>query len=165
MKLTIKHVGNRAYQVREKNLGLVELSNGETYEGEFDDGEAKAIAANKDMFKVSGYVEPDATKSDKVGEARIAELEQQVADLTTENAALREQVAKFDADGNGKTGGSASTNSQPVTLTDAVNSLDDKNDAHWTEGGKPDLKVLSGLTKTEVKRADVDAIARVRKTA
>lgn len=44
------------------------------------------------------------------------------------------------------------------TLEEALNSLDPEDEAHWTKGGLPNLKVLSELTGTTVTRADIDAI-------
>lgn len=77
---------------------------------------------------------------------------------------LKAQVAKFDGDGNGSTGGSGKSG-EPMTLADAVKSLDDKNDAHWIGSGKPNLDVLGGLTKSTPTRAEVDALGRVRKVS
>lgn len=197
-KLKVKNLLGRPYQVRAA-IGLVELSPGEEWEGEFEDGEATALNGNE-SFEVSGYTEPkggtssqssgkDADVDDlrrfkssvgpiaarlKIGDAAqftdrviaaLDEKDERISTLEAENAAMREQIAKFDGNGDGNIGGSTSTNSQPMTLTAAVNSLDDKDDAHWTEGGKPDLKVLAGLTGGDVKRADVDAIGRQRKTS
>lgn len=55
----------------------------------------------------------------------------------------------------------------PMTLLQAVQSLDDKNEAHWTNGGKPDLDTLKTLTGGDLTRAEVDALVppRTRKTA
>lgn len=84
------------------------------------------------------------------------EVEDKVADLI-------DQVAAFDGDGDGKTGGS--TGNEKLSLADAVASLDDANDAHWIQSGKPALEVLSDLTGSNVLRADADAIGRMRKVS
>jgi hypothetical protein len=87
-----------------------------------------------------------------------------IVSLMAENTDLKAQIAKFDADGDGKTGGSKSTTA-PVTLTQAIAALDDANDAHWIQSGKPDLAHLKEVTGGEVTRAEVDALNRIRKTA
>lgn len=45
-----------------------------------------------------------------------------------------------------------------MTLTEAVASLDDANDDHWTKGGAPSIDVLKHLTGADVTRAEVDAL-------
>jgi hypothetical protein len=90
------------------------------------------------------------------------EIKDKVAAIIAENAAL-----KSPSTGNaGGPGASGPAGAKP-TLAEAVTSLDDANDAHWTDGGKPDLETLKELTGAPVKRADVDALtpARVRKVS
>lgn len=56
-----------------------------------------------------------------------------------------------------------SQQTQTVSLQDAVADLDNANDEHWTQGGKPSLEHLAKVTGGEVKRADVDALGVERK--
>lgn len=62
-----------------------------------------------------------------------------------------------------------STNDQPTDLAAAVALLDDANDDHWTQAGKPDIAALKALTGGDVTRAQVDALPtqreRVKPTA
>lgn len=114
----------------------------------------RAVAAESELAKLRAGLhdlallfDPERSPDDAI------DLEAIGADIRD----LKEQVAKFDPDGNGRTGGGAGDDAK-LSLPDAIASLDDKNDAHWTQGGLPDLDVLKGLTgNADLKRADVTA--------
>lgn len=76
-------------------------------------------------------------------------------DILATIAKLKSGNANANANANSHTGGK-------LTLEKAIASLDDKNEAHWTDAGKPDLDTLKSLTGDDVRRADVDALVPPR---
>jgi hypothetical protein len=107
MKLSIKNITKAPYGAR-TTTGVVMVEPGAVYEGEFEDAEAENIKANKSVFQTGSKLKADAAESTD------ADLEQQVADLTAENKALKAELAKFDHDGNGGAGGSPAKPAEPV---------------------------------------------------
>ena len=150
--MKIKNVSNSPYGARTKS-GVVVVQPGQVYEGDFETAEADNIKANKAVFEVGDSVVAETSKGANGSAQRIAALEKQVADLTAERDNLAAKLAV------------AESSSGKLSLADAVASLDDANNDHWTDGGKPDLKALAALTGGAVTRADVDALspARMRK--
>ena len=54
----------------------------------------------------------------------------------------------------------------PLSLADAIKTLDSDNDSHWTADGLPAMAYLEGLVQsTAITRADVDAFAVTRNPA
>lgn len=187
MKLTFKNISENAYGVNALR-GTLQMAPGETATEEFAPGEARAIKNNHAVFEIiDGYDESelatdypggsltkDAGERDENGDtkemaqmrrmfdtsyAQLGEknavLVRDLAAITAERDDLKNKLANVGGPGTGK-----------MSLADAVASLDNKNDAHWTEGGKPDLDTLKGLTGNDsLKRADVDAVGIERKKA
>ena len=89
------------------------------------------------------------------GETFTADFDDGEAKNILANSAVFQEV---------KSASPAKVDEPAVSLSDAVNALDHKDDTHWTQGGKPNLEHLAKVTGSEVKRADVDALNVVRKT-
>lgn len=153
VKLKIKNISQSPYGAR-TTTGVKMVPPGQVLEDEFEHFEADNIKANKAVFDVGDNVVAETSKGTNGSAKRIAALERENEQLKAHIVELTEKLAVAES-GAGK-----------LSLADAVAALDDNNDDHWTDGGKPDLKALAGLTGGSVSRADVDALspARVRKT-
>lgn len=169
---------------------VVTLAPNETWEGEFSDNEAKALTMNA-SFAVKGYAAPaDQPKTDVAGdvaqvtkerdEARSALVDianlfgtPDVDELNVKAAVQRliedsRDVVVDVGAGNEltpSTGGRKPNETDAdvgVDLAAAVALLDDTNDDHWTQAGKPDIAALKSLTGGDVTRAQVDALPTQR---
>lgn len=174
-KLTITNVYDQPYGANTVS-GTVHLAVGETKTLEFSEAEAKGIRGNPKVFKIGGEDGLNTTKISaedqramadakalmsnlapiayKLGANTPEELAPAIEKLIAENERLTAELAA-----------KAGQSDAKPTLAEAVASLDDKNDAHWIQSGKPNLDALKDATGGEVSRADVDAIGRVRSTA
>lgn len=150
VKLKIKNITGSPYGAR-TTTGVKMVPPGQVLEDEFEHGEADNIKANKDVFETGDNVVAETSRGANGSGQRIAALERQLTEKDAEIAALTAKLAEY----------------IKPTLAQAVASLDDKNDDHWTDGGKPDLKAIAGLVGGTVARADVDALdpPRVRATS
>lgn len=95
----------------------------------------------------------------------MASLARENAELTIAMANMQEQIAKLtESMGTHQTG---TMTVEPVLppmdkqikeqVAEAVNLLEDSNDAHWTTKGEPKLDELKSITGLELSRADVDS--------
>lgn len=164
MKLKFRNKSAGAYGVNALR-GTLDIAPDETATEEFTYGEALAIKNNHDVFEIlEGWDESEAPKaSEGEGEsaAIIADLRKRLATAEADNKTLR---AENDTLKTG--GGSGNGNETKPTLAEAVASLDNANDEHWTEAGKPSLDVLKKITgNNDLKRAEVDALNIERKQA
>jgi hypothetical protein len=155
---------------------------------DFNAGEARNIAGNTAVFDVEGYDAEAAEAEIRSAGASVQQQAQPAGDPDAEKArddarnklhaiaklfdpeappeavdtmdleslvrGVQEQVAAFDPDGDGNTGGSK----KKPTLAEAVASLDNANDEHWTQGGTPKLAYLKSLTGEDVTTADLAAL-------
>ena len=152
------------------NTGSVVIEPGQSFTGEFSDGEASNLRGNTAVFEVTEhgddgapvrgnvYSDPDGGKARERAASVLAVFEPLAVRMlatTPEDLADKLNAALDELDElKAKAGGDTKT----MTLTEAVASLDDKNEAHWTDAGKPDLDTLKQLTGGDVKRAEVDAL-------
>ena len=56
-------------------------------------------------------------------------------------------------------GGNGGGGDTPLTIQEAIMLLDPADDAHWTNAGKPDCRVLTELTGSQVTKAELAEIA------
>ena len=76
-----------------------------------------------------------------------------------EKATPQKGKSKDDSESGGEGEGAAGGEGEPMTLEAAIKALNPEDDAHWTQGGQPDLNVLKELTGKAVKRKEVEEIA------
>lgn len=76
-----------------------------------------------------------------------------------EKPATEKKTGKDESESGGEGGGNEGGASEPLTLEAAIKALNPADDAHWTQGGQPDLNVLKELTGKAVKRKEVEEIA------
>lgn len=74
-------------------------------------------------------------------------------------AAPQKEKSKDDSESGGEGEGGEGGEGEPLTLEAAIKALNPEDDAHWTQGGQPDLNVLKELTGKAVKRKEVEEIA------
>lgn len=186
MKLKVTNISEREFGANAMR-GTIMVKPGQTIEEEFSDNEAIGINGDTAIFKVEGFdiakieksalVAKDAGERDKNGDTEeMAQMRQRfdvsystlqtenknlrsdVAALTTERDALKGELATALANAGGK--------SEPMSLKDAVASLDNANETHWIGSGKPSLEHLKHLTGNDaLTRSEVDAFDVVRKPA
>lgn len=175
--------------------GIVSIAPGDFYEGEFTDNEAIGLNAMPTTFKVEGFTQPEPqaetappdkdtgkrdlnndteemaamrAKFDRSYEALGKERDKLAADLatvTTERDGLKSELSAA-LEKLQTTGGGDTTKAEPLTLDQAIDQLDDANDAHWTQAGKPSLEHLQHVTQNaNLKRADIDALNITRAKA
>lgn len=188
MKLTVTNKTGGVYGVNALVDGVprvVDLKDGETWEGEFDDNEAKALNG-RTGWEVKGYSEPKGGQQSNDVAGDVAQITQERDDA---KAKLQDIINLFDSDEvdelNVKSAverliQDAATKPAETTNDEAFNSplndgktdlaaavalLDDKNDDHWTDAGKPSIEALKGLTGGNVTRAQVDALPTQRERA
>lgn len=107
-----------------------------------------------------------ATNFVKNGYAKFTETDSKEPDdaaakkKAADDEAEAKKKAEADAANTGKEGDAgAGGGEKKPTLEEALKRLDPKDETHWTKGGKPNLTVLTELTGSVVKRADVDDVA------
>jgi len=76
-----------------------------------------------------------------------------------EKAAPQKDDGAGGKDADDDSGDGEGAGGDPLSLEDAIKSLNPDDDAHWTQGGQPDLNVLKELTGKAVKRKEVEEIA------
>lgn len=153
------------------------VAGGEFLESDnFTEAEVKFYKGHPEAFDVDGAgVKEGATDAAELAKGNEARATlsaiialfgtDEVDELNVKAAVERliQDAAKFDHDGNGSAGGSMPGSSQPMTLAEAVASLDDANDDHWTQAGHPDIATLKTLTGGDVTRAQVDQLPAEQK--
>lgn len=140
--------------------GPVSIGPGEQLKDlEFNDGEAKNLNGNTKVFTVEGY-QDRATDApgDEAGSGYA--LDQIAAALGTDKNGIMDAIAALKAKAEGK---ASSENNKPMTLAEAIKSLDDKADGDWIGSGQPNLERLKSLTGGPVTRADIDALPEAQR--
>lgn len=81
MKLKVTNKFGQPYGIN-PIMGSRVLAHGDSFEGEFSEGEARNIANNKNVFDVEGYVEPEPGQAEPTTQRRGAD------DMASRNADL-----------------------------------------------------------------------------
>lgn len=146
---TIKNKSEAQRGIYDQSGELIWLNAGETREDINLDGAGLIEARGSGFFAFDeDALQADALDELAVARARISELEVEVTDL-------RDQLAAFDHDGDGKAGGSKPGPATAEEIVSAVNLLDGKNDDHWTSAGLPAVDAIAELTGKTVTRAGI----------
>lgn len=114
---------------------------------------AERLHANRETFVETVTTELDA--GDKA-RATLADIVALFGSDEVDEMNVKAAVERLIQDA-GKTPEPA-TETEPMTLADAIKALDDANDDHWTQAGHPDISTLKQLTGGDVTRAQVDQL-------
>lgn len=148
---------------------------------DFTEGELKFYGAHPEQFEVSGKAVEGGTDqvelekgraasatlagivslfgTDEVDELNVkSAVERLIQETKAKNTAPVIAASKPETVDTGKVG-------SDTDLAEAVALLDDANDDHWTQAGKPDISALKALVGGDVTRAQVDALPVQRERA
>lgn len=95
----------------------------------------------------------------RFSDAQLAQLKADpylAVSLVVDKESAAAQSASVQAASGGDTSGAVVTDKDALTLTEAILTLDVSNPDHFTQGGKPELKVLSKLMGRNVPGAERD---------
>lgn len=149
----IKNNSQNPRAIIDKTGSVKLLPVGGTIDVDLNEGDLAALKLDKNLA-FDGKVKDDAAPAKDGSAEKLAEIVKLFDDpaVTVDNVVQAVAELLSGDDGGG------------VTLEEALTGLDNANDAHWTQAGKPSLEHLQQVTgNADLKRADVDALNVTRK--
>lgn len=148
----IKNNSQNPRAIIDKTGSVKMLPVGGTIDVDLNDGDLAALKLDKNL-SFDGKAKDDAPATDGSSD-KLAEIVKLFDDpaVTVDNVVQSVAELLLDKDDGG------------VALEEALAGLDNANDAHWTQAGKPSLEHLQNVTgNSDLKRAEVDALNVTRK--
>lgn len=169
----VKNVSSGPRGIRNEEGVLIMLEPGQTSDdirpakGEIDDAKATGWFlfgkdATDDKAPAPALPLEAGVSSDALAlvQAELDKALVTIDELTAENVELREKLAAFDHDGDGKPGGVPQAEpADDEQVKAALELLDPSKDEDWTAAGLPAVEAVATLAGGKVTRAQIEALA------